>query len=75
MACTAIAFNSMGDILATGGEDKVVKLWSLKKQKIHDIATLKSKSNPVCALSFSLDNEYLVSCSTDHRATIYHLKG
>ena len=33
-ACTALCFNPMGDIIATGGEDKAVKLWNLKKQKI-----------------------------------------
>ena len=30
-ACTALAFNPMGDTIATGGADKVVKLWALKK--------------------------------------------
>jgi len=64
----------MGDIFATGGEDKRVNLWSIKKSKIIDLATLKCKY-PVCAISFSLDNEYFVSCTTDHRAIIYNLKG
>lgn len=75
MAITCLAFNPMGDILATGSADKSVKLWSLKKKKITEISTLKNRSNPICAVSFSLDNDYLVACSTDHRATIYSLKG
>lgn len=58
MACTSMAFNPLGDILATGSADKTVKLWSLKKQKVTEIAQLKSKQ-AICTLAFSLDNEHL----------------
>jgi len=72
-ACTAMAFNPMGDTLATGGADKVVVLWNLKKMS--EIARFRSKSHSICALAFSLDNHHLMSCSTDHRATLYNLRG
>lgn len=71
--CTALAFNPMGDTLATGGADKNVALWNLKK--MIEVARLKNKSHSICALAFSLDNCYLMSCSTDHRATVYTLRG
>lgn len=29
--CTALAFNPTGDTLATGGADKYVRLWNIKK--------------------------------------------
>lgn len=74
-ACSALAFNPMGDTIATSGEDKVVKLWSLKRNALNETHTIKSKTNAVCALNFSLDNDYLVSCTTDHRINLYSLRG
>jgi WD40 repeat protein len=73
--CTCLSFNTLGDTLATGGADKLVKLWSIKNKKIHEATSLKSKTNSICALSFSIDNDYLMACTTDHRATLYRLKG
>lgn len=72
-SCTALAFNSHGDTLATGGEDKCVKIWSTKDMK--EVAVLKTKSHPVCAVAFSLDNEMLMSTTTDHKITFYSIKG
>lgn len=72
-ACTALAFNPIGDTLATGGADKVVCLWNVKKMQ--EVARLKSKTSSICALAFSLDNNFLMSCSTDHKATLYNLRG
>jgi len=71
--CTALAYNPLGDILATGSSDKSIRLWNTKK--MNEIALLRNKSHAICALAFSLDNEYLMACSTDYRATIYKLKG
>jgi WD40 repeat protein len=42
-ACTALAFNPSGDTLATGGADKYVRLWNVKKMQ--EIAGLKSKTH------------------------------
>lgn len=53
----------------------MVKLWSIKNKKIHETTSLKSKTHSICAIAFSLDNDYLMSCTTDHRATLYRLKG
>jgi len=58
-SCTAIAFNSHGDTLATGGADKCVKIWSIKDMK-KEYAVLKTKSHPVSGVAFSLDNELLM---------------
>ena len=57
-ACTSLAFNPLGDILATGGEDKCVKLWNTKKMT--ETAVLRAKTHSICAIAFSLDNEHLM---------------
>ena len=43
--CTALSFNTLGDTLATGGADKMVKLWSIKGKKIHETCSLKGKTH------------------------------
>ena len=52
-SCTALAFNNQGDIVATGGEDKLVKLWNTKERK--ELAILKNKY-VISAVAFSMDN-------------------
>ena len=41
--CTALSFNTLGDTLATGGADKMVKLWSIKGKKFTRHALLRVK--------------------------------
>jgi WD40 repeat protein len=74
-ACTALTFNVNGDTLATAGSDKQVKLWGIKKKSVNDTMSLKNKLHSVCAIAFSLDNVHLMACTTDHKATLYNLKG
>ena len=57
-ACTCLAINPTGDTLATGGDDKCLKLWNTKK--MNEIAVLRVKNHVICAIAFSLDNEYLM---------------
>ena len=71
-ACTCLTFNPNGEFLATGGEDKVVKIWNTKKMT--EIGTLKSKTHSICAVAFSPDNELLIQCSTDNKLAMYRVK-
>ena len=57
-ACTCLAFNPSGDTLATGGDDKCVKIWNTKKMT--ETTTLRSKTHSICAVAFSPDNELLM---------------
>lgn len=47
-------------------------MWNVKK--MNEAATCRAKA-PICAIALSLDNDYLMSCTTDHRATIYKIRG
>lgn len=74
-ACTSLAFNVHGDQLATAGADRQVKIWGIKKKNISETMALKNRQHAISCVAFSLDNQYLVSCSTDNKATLYYLKG
>ena len=53
-----MTFNPSGDTLATGGEDRCVKLWNTKKMT--ETSVVKSKTNAISAVAFSPDNELLL---------------
>lgn len=53
-----MAFNPTGDTLATGGDDKCLKLWNTKK--MNETAVLRVKNHVINAVAFSLDNEFLM---------------
>lgn len=57
---TSIAFSPSGEILASGSEDKTVKLWSVSEKR--EIATLDT--GWVLSVSFSPDGEVLASGSS-----------
>ncbi len=59
----ASAFHPQGNILATGSDDKTVKLWDLKTGQ--EIRTLLGHSWTVVAVAFSPDGETLFSGSWD----------
>jgi WD40 repeat protein len=68
---TCVVFNAMGEALATGGGDNSVKIWNLSTGKI---AQTLNCSKSVSVLDFSIDNEFLAACTTDHKANLFKLK-
>ena len=67
--CTSIAFSPQGDVVATGGVDRVVKLWDIRTGNL--IGKLEGHSYPVLALAFSPDGTRLVSGSGDTTLRIW----
>ncbi|MFP5275120.1 protein kinase domain-containing protein [Coleofasciculus sp.] len=67
----AIAFHPDGQMLASGGADRSVKLWHLDSDVSH--CTLSGHSNLIDAVVFSPDGQFLVSGSWDHTLKIWQL--
>ena len=67
--CTSLAFSPRGDIVASGGVDRVVKLWDIRAGEC--IANLEGHTYPILSLDFSPDGDRLVSASGDTSLAIW----
>jgi len=70
--CTSIAFSPKGDIIASGGVDRVIKLWDIKSGSL--LGTLEGHTYPVLSLAFSPDGDRLVSSSGDTTLIVWDLE-
>jgi WD40 repeat protein len=67
--CLAISPN--GKILASGSQDKTIKLWELETGEL--INTLVGHWDEVNSIVFSADGQTLISCSRDERIQLWNL--
>ncbi len=65
----ALAYSPDSRFLASGSEDKTIKIWSTKKYKKH--ATLKGHTGWVSALAFSEDGKYIASGDTESNVHLW----
>ncbi|MBD2409265.1 protein kinase [Nostoc calcicola FACHB-389] len=65
----SLAFSNDGQILASGGGNGVIKLWSVATGR--EIRTLSDHSNWVNSLDFSSDGQILASCSRDRTIKLW----
>ena len=68
---SAIAISPDGTLLATGGQDKAIKIWELSTGKL--IKTLQSDSGAIASLAITEDNQTIVSGSGDRMVRIWDL--
>ena len=67
--CTSLAFSPRGDIVASGGVDRIVKLWDIRAGEC--IAKFEGHTYPILSLDFSPDGDRLVSASGDTSLAIW----
>lgn len=67
----SVAISKNGAILASGGDDKTIKLWSIETGEA--MATLCGHSQAVNSLAFSPDGETIASASSDRTVKLWHL--
>ncbi|MEI2580303.1 serine/threonine-protein kinase [Scytonema sp. PRP1] len=67
----SLAFNPSGTTLASGIDDKTIKLWNLNNKQ--EIRTLKGHSDKVYSVAISPDGQTVVSGSKDNTIKIWNL--
>jgi WD40 repeat protein len=64
-----VAFSPDGKYLASGSDDKKVKLWSIESHK--NVTVFHGHTNFINCLNFSPDGKYLASTSHDKTIKIW----
>ena len=70
----AVAVSADGKKLATGGRDKVIKVWDISKPKVPAPAVLTGHTNPVLGLAFTPTGDALVSVA-DEQMRVWDTSG
>ncbi|ABA23472.1 serine/threonine protein kinase with WD40 repeats [Trichormus variabilis ATCC 29413] len=70
--CTnSLAISPDGNTLASGGDDKIIRLWELNTQKL--VASFSGHSQAVTSVTFSPQGEILATASDDKTVKLWHL--
>lgn len=67
----AVCFSPDGTLLANGTEDKIIRIWNLKEQKV--VKMLKGHEQDIYSLEFTPDGKKLVSGSGDKTVRVWNV--
>jgi WD40 repeat protein len=69
---TAVAFRPQGDLLATGHDDNVVRIWDLHGMEV--LRELQGRDRAVSALAFSVDGQFLASAGEGRTIFLWNVE-
>ncbi|RUS16809.1 transcriptional repressor rco-1, partial [Jimgerdemannia flammicorona] len=69
----SVCFSPDGKFLATGAEDKQIRIWDIQKKRIRHLFT--GHEQDIYSLDFSRDGRIIVSGSGDRTARIWDMEG
>jgi TIR domain/WD domain, G-beta repeat len=68
---SSVAFATNGNILASGGADKTVRIWEPITSKL--VSTFSGHDGPVTSVAISRDGRTLASASKDHTIRVWNI--
>ncbi|KAE8294808.1 Autophagy-related protein 16-1 APG16-like 1 [Larimichthys crocea] len=69
----AVRFSSSSDLLATGGTDRVIKLWEVRSGSLTHRATLDGSTEGITCVEFDATGRRILAASYDKSALLWRL--
>ena len=69
---TWLAYSSQGAAVATGGGDGMIKIWDVEQGK--ELGNLTKQKKSISCLTFTPDDQYLISCSLDRNIKLWKIQ-
>lgn len=70
---TSVKFSLSGEVLATGGSDKLIKIWSAVGDKCILEHTLRGSNGGITCIDFDAHEQLLIACSNDYAIRLFAL--
>ncbi|KAG6805479.1 hypothetical protein H0H93_004717, partial [Arthromyces matolae] len=67
----SVRFSPDGKLLATGAEDRQIRIWDIAKKRIRNVFV--GHTQEIYSLDFSLDGRFIISGSGDKTARIWDM--
>lgn len=70
---STVRYSPSGEILATGGSDRLVKIWNISGDKCSEMATLRGCNGGINNIDYDPTERVLVTCSSDYATRLWTL--